>query len=53
MRRASAYGGGVRRIRDLFGITLETALRYSATTLEPPGCITAMPPGAARRAYDQ
>lgn len=28
-------GGDVRRICDLFGIAIETALRYSATILEP------------------
>ena len=29
-------GGDVRRVCDLFGIGIETALRYSATILEPP-----------------
>ena len=29
-------GGDVGRICDLFGIAIETALRYSATILEPP-----------------
>lgn len=30
-------GGDIRRICDLFGVAIETALRYSATILEPPG----------------
>jgi hypothetical protein len=32
---AHATGGDVRRIRDLLGVTIDTALRYTATLEHP------------------